>query len=203
MNTGLISLFMVLLLVGSPLAEMMNTNDFYDNTNIIDTVQFYKIATGVNGMRIISDLLADGHGIRKSQCVARTLQQSLTQCGIINGVARGCCPGFYCSWGDGVCGGVNMTVIGVCLQKPTTCPTSNCTSPRVCGCDGVLYCSQCNAFQSGSDYSAASRCALNATAGASSISSFLDITGGNMQQNMFSVVWKAFMVLMLSVSLIL
>lgn len=58
-----------------------------------------------------------------------------------------CDPDEWCDYPDGsFCGGTDET--GVCRPRPDTCPP---VIDEVCGCDGVLYTSACDANASGYD----------------------------------------------------
>lgn len=52
-----------------------------------------------------------------------------------------CLPTQYCATVMGDCQG-----LGVCTSRPLTCPQP---CPGVCGCDGVTYCSECEAHAQG------------------------------------------------------
>ncbi|HSO35083.1 MAG TPA: vWA domain-containing protein, partial [Labilithrix sp.] len=65
-----------------------------------------------------------------------------------------CAPGQYCKVPDASCGGA--TIPGACAPVPTSCPGE--TAP-VCGCDGAVYGSACQASVAGIDVSLSAGCA--------------------------------------------
>lgn len=64
-----------------------------------------------------------------------------------------CAPDEYCDFADDSCGIADGT--GVCTPKPPGCFTD---CPGVCGCDGALHCSACEAAQLGVDVSSSTAC---------------------------------------------
>ncbi|MFO0660795.1 MAG: hypothetical protein U0165_13325 [Polyangiaceae bacterium] len=72
-------------------------------------------------------------------------------CGGLGGVI--CSPDEVCDWPDGSCGATDGQ--GVCVPRPTTC-NEPCTG--ICGCDGAVYCNECEALAAGSDAAASPLC---------------------------------------------
>jgi hypothetical protein len=75
-------------------------------------------------------------------------------CNVCGGIAgRQCAPSEYCYFPDGSCGGA-----GVCMPRPDTCPVFE--ESGLCGCDGKVYTTGCEAAQAGVDVSANGGCML-------------------------------------------
>jgi hypothetical protein len=66
------------------------------------------------------------------------------------------CPGDqYCDFGTNSCGATDEE--GVCRPRPTTCPDLLVAVPT-CGCDGVVYGQDCEAYMAGTDLDALGGC---------------------------------------------
>ena len=59
----------------------------------------------------------------------------------------------FCLFSEGTCSGP-----GTCTSKPNVCPLAPCSS--VCGCDGNLYCSHCEAYMNGVSIFKAGPCSV-------------------------------------------
>jgi hypothetical protein len=70
-----------------------------------------------------------------------------------------CSPDEYCFFGDGSCGFADQS--GVCMPKPMACAVFEAVPWEVCGCDGTVYTTSCEAAQAGVDISANGGCMLS------------------------------------------
>lgn len=75
-----------------------------------------------------------------------------TRCG-----AETCGPDEWCDWPQNGCGNSGAEQ-GTCVPRPEPCP--EIPSPRVCGCDGMMYPSACEAQRAGVDVSVDGGCPL-------------------------------------------
>ncbi len=66
-----------------------------------------------------------------------------------------CEPGEFCKFPNGTCGVADET--GACSSPPGGV---SCAMTRVCGCDGKVHRSACDAYQSGVDVAAGNPCVL-------------------------------------------
>ncbi len=77
---------------------------------------------------------------------------STTSCGGI--VGSDCGDSAYCNYDDNLCGASNG--LGTCESRPDLCQP---VERPVCGCDGIVYDNECEAYVAGVDVSAQSGCA--------------------------------------------
>jgi hypothetical protein len=86
--------------------------------------------------------LAAGVTIDKAGECAPSGQQEGETCGGI--AALECAAGLWCDYPAGTCNWGDPS--GVCVKLPDTCPV---TFAAVCGCDGQVYSSECDAIKAG------------------------------------------------------
>jgi hypothetical protein len=73
------------------------------------------------------------------------------------------CPeGYVCDYAQNTCGVAGET--GVCRKKPENCPIMP-PCPMLCGCDGRVYCSECEAWAAGTDLGPNDACQPATTCG--------------------------------------
>jgi hypothetical protein len=64
-----------------------------------------------------------------------------------------CPPDMYCDYPDDMCSAADTP--GTCVPRPDSCPIprGGIVGPPICGCDGQIYETECQAATSGSDVS--------------------------------------------------
>jgi hypothetical protein len=75
------------------------------------------------------------------------------------GGLKGCPPDEYCDFGGATCG--SLGELGVCKPRPGTCGVCDCAGLGLCGCDGKIYETACEAHLAGVDISSSTACLPN------------------------------------------
>lgn len=88
---------------------------------------------------------------------ASSIDAAIRQCG--GRAGQLCNADEYCDFNRNSCGATDES--GACVTRPTACPDVLVAVPT-CGCDSVVYGSECDAYAAGADLNAAGSCPVAA-----------------------------------------